>query len=127
MSGDILIVEDEIFVAMDIERILADAGYHVAAIAADRDEALAVADRAKVAFVDLNLRDGPTGPALASELSDRGLRLVYVTANPAQIEVPAPTALGYVRKPFEPADILAAASILTDRDDAVVSSGIVRF
>ena len=40
MPKTILIVEDEIFVAMDIERILADAGFHVAAIAADREGAL---------------------------------------------------------------------------------------
>ena len=36
MSKTALIVEDEIFVALDLERILLDAGYHVHAIAADR-------------------------------------------------------------------------------------------
>ena len=35
MSKTALIVEDEIFVALDLERILMDAGYTVAAIAAD--------------------------------------------------------------------------------------------
>ena len=34
MSKTALIVEDEIFVALDLERILTDAGYEVAAIAA---------------------------------------------------------------------------------------------
>ena len=36
MQKTALIVEDEIFVALDLERILIDAGYRVAAIAADQ-------------------------------------------------------------------------------------------
>ncbi len=43
MRKSALIVEDEIFVALDLERILTDAGYSVAAIAADAHEALAAA------------------------------------------------------------------------------------
>jgi hypothetical protein len=37
MTKTAMIVEDEIFVALDLERILIDAGYHVVAIAADRE------------------------------------------------------------------------------------------
>ncbi|GGE10131.1 hypothetical protein GCM10011529_15600 [Polymorphobacter glacialis] len=111
----ILIVEDEIFVAMDIERILADAGYHVAAIAADRAQALAAADGVTVAFVDINLRDGPTGPGIACEIArNYGAKVVYVTANPAQIQPVADNAIGYIRKPFTEAAILAAAALATD-------------
>ncbi|PZN96765.1 MAG: response regulator [Alphaproteobacteria bacterium] len=106
----ILIVEDEIFVALDIERVLADAGYTVAAIAADRTEALAAAAHAELAFVDLNLRDGPTGPQLARDLARHGLKIIYVTANPAQIAPPADTAIGYIRKPFRDETILNAAA-----------------
>jgi CheY-like chemotaxis protein len=108
----VLIVEDEIFIAMEIERILQDAGYTVVAIAADQSEALSAAAAAEVAFVDLNLRDGPTGPGLAHELAERfGVRIVYVTANPNQIDRPAPTAVGYIRKPFSEEAIVAAAAI----------------
>ncbi len=112
MPKTILIVEDEIFVAMDIERILADAGYHVTAIAADADEALALGEKVDLAFVDVNLRDGPTGPKIAAELAARyGTKVVYVTANPAQIEPKAATAIGYVRKPFRDEAIVAAARL----------------
>jgi len=45
----ILIVEDEIFIAMEIERILEEAGYSVIAIAADRQEALRAGDKADLA------------------------------------------------------------------------------
>lgn len=110
----VLIIEDEIMVALDIERVLSDAGYKVVAIAADRDEALKAADKADLAFVDLNLRDGPTGPHIARDLADNyGTRVVYVTANPAQIEPRAKTAIGFVRKPFSDAAILAAAALAT--------------
>jgi CheY-like chemotaxis protein len=108
----ILIVEDEILVAMDIERILVDAGYNVVAIAADRNEAVAAAPQAAMAFVDLNLRDGLTGPTVARCLADQyGIRVIYVTANPAQIDETAATAVGYIRKPFSEPAILAAANV----------------
>ena len=54
MSKTALIVEDEIFVAHDLERILLDAGYSVAAIAADKASALEAAPDCGFAFVDVN-------------------------------------------------------------------------
>ena len=111
MPATALIVEDEIFVALDLERILTDAGYNVKAIAADRSGALEAAAECSFALVDINLRDGPTGPELARTLAqDYGLKVVFVTANPAQIDQPS-GALGYVRKPFSADAILAAASV----------------
>lgn len=108
----VLIIEDEIFIAMEIERILEDAGYHVVAIAADQPEALRAAPEAQVAFVDLNLRDGPTGPETARQIASLyGLKVVYVTANPAQIGEPAPTAISCIRKPFTADAITAAAAL----------------
>ncbi|MEO5640975.1 MAG: response regulator [Sphingomicrobium sp.] len=111
MPKTILIVEDEIFVAMDIERILADAGYIVTAIAADRRSALEATDHPDLAFVDINLRDGQTGPSIACDLAERGTKVVYVTANPAQIDPVANTAIGYIRKPFSEGAIRAAAEL----------------
>jgi CheY-like chemotaxis protein len=111
MTKTALIVEDEIFVALDLERILTDAGYHVTAIAADRDGAMAAAPECGFAFVDVNLRDGATGPDIAQRMSrDYGVRCVFVTANPAQIG-DCRGALGYIRKPFSEAAILAAAAM----------------
>ncbi len=109
MPRTALIVEDEIFVALDLERILLDAGYVVAAIAPDSETALAAAPGCDFALVDVNLRDGPTGPLIAARLArDFGVKVVFVTANPAQIGE-AEGALGYVRKPFSESAIVAAA------------------
>lgn len=111
MGKTALIVEDEIFVALDLERILLDAGYEVCAIAPDSAAAMACAGSCDFALVDVNLRDGATGPSVAERLArDHGVKVVFVTANPTQIgEVPG--ALGYVRKPFSENAILAAARL----------------
>jgi two-component system, response regulator PdtaR len=113
MTDTALIVEDEIFVALDIERILTEAGFRVAGIAADTPTALAAAPGCTFAFVDINLRDGATGSDIAQKLTASGIRVVYVTANPAQITYP--DAIGYVRKPFGETAILAAADLATGR------------
>ena len=111
MPATALIVEDEIFVALDLERIMVGAGYAVKAIAADRIGALEAAADCSFALVDINLRDGPTGPEIARTLAqDYGLKVVFVTANPGQIAEPS-GALGYVRKPFSADAILAAAAV----------------
>ncbi|HEX2624358.1 MAG TPA: response regulator [Sphingomicrobium sp.] len=115
MSKTVLIVEDEIFVAMDIERILSDAGFTVTAIAADRETALATPVTPDLAFIDINLRDGRTGPLVANDLAAHGTKVFYVTANPAQIDPIAPTAIGYIRKPFS-ADAIRSAALLGAND-----------
>jgi CheY-like chemotaxis protein len=119
MSATALSVEDEIVVALDLERILMDAGYAVKAIAADRIGALDAAADCSFALVDINLRDGPTGPDLARTLArDYGVKVIFVTANPGQIAHPS-GAVGYVRKPFRADAILAAAAAATVGSEVV--------
>lgn len=113
MGKTAIIVEDEIFVALDLERILVEAGYRVVGIAADRLTACEIGRGCDFAFIDVNLRDGPTGPSIADTLArEHDVKVVFVTANPSQIASNAP-ALGYVRKPFSEAAITAAAAIAT--------------
>lgn len=125
MSRAALIVEDEIFVALDLERILIDAGYDVCAIAADQASAMAAAAGCCFAFVDVNLRDGPSGPAIARAIArdHKGMKVVFVTANPAQI-AGAPS-LGFVRKPFSEGAIRAAASHASGEQPPLVDAGLV--
>ena len=128
MTPSVLIVEDEIFVASDIARILEDAGYRVAAIAADRREALEAAPQAQIALVDVNLRDGLTGPQIALDLArDYGTKIVYVTANPAQIKPRAGTAIGFIRKPFSDEAILTAVQHAAGATKAVHSADVTFF
>jgi CheY-like chemotaxis protein len=126
MCKTALIVEDEIFVALDLERILIDAGYEVAAIAADSESAMKAAPECGFAFVDVNLRDGPTGPTIARRIAaEHGIKVVFVTANPSQIG-DGDGALGYIRKPFSERAILAAAAMATDVD-APANDDVVPF
>lgn len=108
-TGKVLIVEDEFLVALQLEDILADGGHAVVGTVPDKASLSMLGDAPDVALVDLNLRDGLTGPLIAQELATRfGARVIYVTANPGQIDAPAPTAVGIVQKPFTRQAILGA-------------------
>lgn len=119
-AGNVVIVEDEFLVAYQLEDILTDGGYRVVATVPDLAAADAVCEQADLALVDLNLRDGPTGPAIARLLSERfGTRIVYVTANAGQICDPAATALGVVNKPFSCETIQAVVAFALDNTLAI--------
>lgn len=108
-SCKVLIVEDEFLVAMQLEDILEDGGHAVVGLVPDRAGLGRIAVAPDVALVDLNLRDGLTGPRIAEDLCRKyGARVIYVTANPGQIDVPAETAIGVVQKPFSRDAILSA-------------------
>lgn len=108
---DILIVEDELLVALDLEDILTSGGFDVLGIVADRKGADSIQCAPVVALVDLNLRDGPTGNEVARALASQfGTRIIFVTANPAQITDPPATTIGYVQKPFRPDVVVSAVA-----------------
>ena len=69
MGCKVLVVEDEIFVAVEIENVVAELGHRPVGIAADSKSALAMAAEAEVALVDLNLRDGRTIVAVLHDLN----------------------------------------------------------
>jgi len=128
MSKKVLIVEDEIFVALEIEQIVEDAGFDVGAIAADRAAALASADACDIALVDLNLRDGPTGPQIGMELASRhGVRVIYITANPAQIGEASVAALGVITTPFRPHSVAAALKLAAAENPELLAAEIMGF
>lgn len=95
----VLIVEDEILVAMELEETISDLGHHVVGIAADRQTALALAERGvDVALVDINLRDGETGVDIGRELLGEAA-VVFVTANTDLLADGVPGAIGVLPKP----------------------------
>lgn len=99
----VLIVEDEVLVAMDLEATLEDLGFVSVGIAADSAAALElVAARPDVALVDVNLRDGPTGPAVGQKLANEySIPVVFMTANPRMLAHIGPGPVGVVQKPFD--------------------------
>lgn len=115
----ILVVEDEMIVALDLEHILASAGHQVIGIAPDTESALEMAPGCSMALVDMNLRDGKTGASIATEIVRRhGAKILFVTANPEQIGPASQIALGHVSKPFNPRAILDAVAAAVDADEA---------
>lgn len=95
----VLVVEDEIFVAIEIENLVSELGYRPIGIAPDSETAIRLAPEAEVALVDLNLRDGPTGPQIGKFLADKGVTVLFMTANPAQLGDGIPGTLGVLPKP----------------------------
>ena len=119
MAKRVLIVEDEILVALDLEDALVEAGYEIVGIAADRTEALSLAHEADVALIDLNLRDGPTGISIGMDLSDRfGVRVLFLTANPSSVSTGVAGAVGCLGKPCPPSAVCQAIDFATARDQA---------
>lgn len=97
----VLIVEDEFLIAMDIEDSImqAEEEANVIGIANRLDQAVALGSRADIAFVDVNLADGQTGPEIGRRLSeDHGVVVIFMTANP---EVVVNLGIGAMRSPSQ--------------------------
>jgi DNA-binding response OmpR family regulator len=108
-SCKILVVEDEIFVAIEIEYVISELGHNPVGIAADRAAALELGGRAEIALVDLNLRDGATGVEIGRELASRhDVTVLFMTANPSQLGDGVPGTLGVIAKPVADSELRAA-------------------
>ncbi len=109
MSAKILIVEDEMLVAMELEAILEDLGHSPVGIAADLSDAEILCDLPiDLALVDLNLRDGLTGPEIGRRLSARGVTVLFITANPRQLGDGIAGTIGVLEKPTDEQTVRAA-------------------
>lgn len=109
LPARILIVEDEIFVAMELESILEELGHEPIGIVPDLETAdRFFEERIDLALVDLNLRDGLTGPQIGARLGAKGVTVVFITANPRQLEGRIAGAIGVITKPTD-ADTVKAS------------------
>ncbi len=109
MSANILVVEDEMLVAVELEAILQDLGYSPVGIASDLADAERLADQPiDLALVDLNLRDGLTGPEIGKRLSKRGVTVLFITANPRLLGEGIAGTIGVLTKPTDPETVRAA-------------------
>ena len=109
MSARILIVEDEMLVAMELESILEDLGHTPIGIAPDLQSAEQLADEPlDLALVDLNLRDGLTGPEIGRRLTQRGASVLFITANPRVLGDGIAGTIGVLTKPTDEETVRAA-------------------
>lgn len=112
-------VEDEIFVAAEIEHVIEEMGLKPVGIAPDERSALALGAQADVALVDLNLRDGPTGIRIGQTLAQaHGVTVLYMTANPSQLGNGVPGTVGVLAKPVTDRDLRAALVYVAARHEA---------
>ncbi len=82
-------------------------------MAASFAEGVKIADDADIALVAVNLRDGPTGPAIADYLHAAGTIVIFVTANP-ELVAGNRSAIGFLSKPASYSDLKDALSYAAD-------------
>lgn len=99
----ILVVEDEVLIALELECLLDDLGHETVGVASSRSEAvtLGLSRVPDVALVDVHLVDGPTGIDVAKALSaDPRICVVFMTANAKRIPDDFAGAMGVISKPY---------------------------
>ena len=107
MATRILIVEDEILVARDLEQQLITLGYQIVGIAATGERALQLAAEGSphLVLMDIRLRGALDGIATAEQMRQHHrLPVVYLTAHADSATVQRARAtepFGYILKPFE--------------------------
>lgn len=112
MTLRVLIVEDELLLAMDLEDIVTSAGYEVIGTAADMHQALtiAAASRPDIALMDVNLARGTNGVETAMKLRERfDVPSLFISGNldPKTRAIAAGCKpVGFVPKPFSESDVL---------------------
>lgn len=104
LSSRVMIIEDEMIIALDLENLVTELGHTVIGIATTRDEAVQMARQAKPELVlaDIQLADGSSGVDAAIDILENvSIPIIFITAFPECLltgERPEPTYL--VQKPF---------------------------
>lgn len=114
MSKKILIVEDEFLVALNLRQTLSALGYETLGIAPDAQTAYRLAnEKPDFALVDVNLRDGETGPHIGEKLAKEfGTIVLFVTANPTRLGKGIDGTVGVLCKPVEQYEVQNALDFL---------------
>jgi len=114
IATDVLIIEDETFIAMDLESLVKNLGHSVIGVARTHADAIALAKtrRPGLILADIQLADGSSGLDAVNELLRAfQVPVVFITAYPERFltgERPEPAFL--ISKPFQPAMVSAVAS-----------------
>ena len=114
IATDVLIIEDETFIAMDLETLVESLGHRVLGIARTHTEAMALARKKSPGLIlaDIQLADGSSGLDAVNELlKSFEVPVIFITAYPERFltgERPEPAFL--IAKPFQPAMVSAIAS-----------------
>ncbi|MEH3116544.1 MAG: response regulator [Methylorubrum populi] len=107
----ILVVEDEVLIALELECLLEDLGHVSVGVAGCSTDAIALgrSTAPDVALVDIHLVDGPTGVEVARQLSaDPRTTVLFMTANAKRIPPDFAGALGVIAKPYSERAVASA-------------------
>ena len=114
IATDVLIIEDEAFIAMDLEGLVESLGHRAVGVARTHKEAIALANskRPGLILADIKLADGSSGLEAVNELLQTfEVPVIFITAYPERFltgERPEPAFL--IAKPFQPATVSAVVS-----------------
>jgi CheY-like chemotaxis protein len=113
-SSNVLIIEDEVFIALDLEALVCGLGHKVTASARTHKEAIAAVERKRPDLIisDVQLADGSSGIEAVDEiLSSSDISAVFITAYPERLltgKRGEPAFL--IAKPFDTAAVRATIS-----------------
>jgi CheY-like chemotaxis protein len=114
IATDVLIIEDETFIAMELEGLVESLGHRVLGVARTHSEAIALTKKKSPGLIlaDIQLADGSSGLDAVNELlRSFEVPVIFITAYPERFltgERPEPAFL--IAKPFQPATVSAIAS-----------------
>ena len=114
IATDVLIIEDETFIALDLEGLVESLGHRVLGVARTHAEAIALAKakRPGIILADIQLADGSSGLDAVNEmLRTFEVPVIFITAYPERFltgERPEPAFL--IAKPFQPSTVSAVLS-----------------
>ena len=114
IATDVLIIEDETFIAMDLESLVKNLGHNVIGVARTHADAVALAKNKKPGLIlaDIQLADGSSGlDAVNDLLKSFEVPVIFITAYPERFltgDRPEPAFL--IAKPFQPSTVSAVIS-----------------
>lgn len=112
---NVLIVEDEILLAVELGFLVREVGCQDVGHAMSSAEALALARslRPDLALVDVHLKDGPTGVEVAREIAEHcGGVALFMTANVKRLPPDFAGACGVIGKPYSEHAVKTALTYL---------------
>lgn len=113
----VLIVEDEVLLAVELEYLVSSSGAQPVGHAMSSPEAVQMAEQLQpdLALVDIHLLDGPTGVDAARQMTGHcGAVVLFITANMKRIPDDFAGAAGAMSKPYTEHGVRTAIAFLEE-------------
>ena len=114
----LLVAEDELLVALDLEISLEEKGYGVCGVVPSAEEAVRLAERSPVdlALVDVNLAGGSNGLDAVKVMRERfSIPSIVVSGHALIGEAKAAGAIGWIPKPIDTRQLLRLVDYVLER------------